>query len=142
MLHMNPRFSILVLAVCAWFATAVQGADLGTRHIGTWKLVSTKYGEAKEHTPYPASSMRMKIINPTHFTWLEISDGKVQTSAGGKFVVSGDSYTETIDFAGEGMEPYRGKAQKFTLRIEGDKLYQSGDLSDGLHIEEVWERVK
>jgi len=28
------------------------------------------------------------------------------------------------------------------MRIAGDKLHQSGQLSDGLKIEELWQRVK
>jgi len=40
------------------------------------------------------------------------------------------------------METYLGKKQAFTIRIDGDKLFQSGQLSDGLKIEEVWQRVK
>ena len=56
--------------------------------------------------------------------------------------MEGTTYTETIDYAGEGMEAFMGKPQKFTVRVEGDKLYQSGELSNGLKIEEVWERVK
>lgn len=86
----------------------------------------------------------MKLINPTHFTWLEIDNNskKVLTSAGGKYTLEGETYTESLDFAGEGMEPYLGKAQKFTIRVEGDKLFQSGQLSDGLKIEENWVRVK
>ena len=43
---------------------------------------------------------------------------------------------------GEGMEAFAGKPQKFTIRIEGDKLRQSGVLSNGLKIDEVWERLK
>ncbi len=44
------------------------------------------------------------------------------------------------EFVGEGMETYLGKKQEFTIRIDGDKLFQSGQLSDGLKIEEVWQR--
>jgi hypothetical protein len=40
------------------------------------------------------------------------------------------------------MESYLGKKQAFTIKIDGDKLVQSGKLSDGLQIEEVWQRVK
>jgi len=40
------------------------------------------------------------------------------------------------------MTDYFGKKQSFTIRVEGDKLYQSGQLSDGTKIEEVWQRVK
>jgi hypothetical protein len=57
-------------------------------------------------------------------------------------LANGDSYTETIDFAGEDMDVYVGKKQPFKLRVEGDKLYQSGRLSDGTKIDEVWQRVK
>ncbi|HEY6225986.1 MAG TPA: hypothetical protein VI282_02580, partial [Verrucomicrobiae bacterium] len=78
------------------------------------------------------------------FVWLEVqNDSKtVLASAGGKYTLVGDAYTETIDFAGAGMEPYLGKPQKFTIHVDGDKLTQAGDLSDGLHIEEIWQRVK
>jgi hypothetical protein len=47
-----------------------------------------------------------------------------------------------IEFVGEGMEPYPGQKQAFTIRIDGDKLFQSGQLSDGPKIEEVWQREK
>jgi type 1 glutamine amidotransferase len=125
-------------------ATAVNAAAEKPRIVGTWKLVSTKYGDAPEHTPYNGPSTRNKIINPTHFVWVEVepSSHKLLSSAGGKYILTGNSYTETIDFAGSGMEEYAGKPQKFTVRVEGDKLTQSGELSDGLKIEEVWERVK
>ena|SRR5690349_17308091 len=116
----------------------------GDKHVGTWKLVSTRYGDAKEFTKYGDTSTRLKLINPTHFTWLEVEakTKRVSASAGGRYTLTGDTYTETIDFAGEGMEAYLNKPQKFNIKIDGDKLFQSGDLSDGLHIEENWERVK
>jgi hypothetical protein len=40
------------------------------------------------------------------------------------------------------MEAYLGKKQAFKIKIDGDKLFQAGQLSDGLKIEEVWQRVK
>jgi hypothetical protein len=40
------------------------------------------------------------------------------------------------------MKAYLGKKQEFTIKIDGDKLTQSGKLSDGMKIEEVWQRVK
>jgi len=36
----------------------------------------------------------------------------------------------------------RDKPQSFSVKIEGDRLHQSGTLSNGLKIEEVWERCK
>ncbi len=40
------------------------------------------------------------------------------------------------------MTDYLGKKQAFTIRVEGDKLRESGQLSDGTKIEEKWQRVK
>jgi hypothetical protein len=47
-----------------------------------------------------------------------------------------------VEYGGEGMTDYVGKKQSFTIQVEPDKLHQSGQLSDGTKIEEVWERVK
>jgi hypothetical protein len=118
--------------------------DATAQHVGTWKLVSTKYGDAKDFTKYGETSSRLKLINPTHFTWIEVdaTTKKVLSSAGGSYKLSGNTYTETIDFAGDGMDAFLGKSQKFTIKIEGDKLFQSGELSNGLKIEENWERVR
>jgi len=67
---------------------------------------------------------------------------KVESIAGGPYTLDGGSYTETIEFVGEGMETYLGKKQPFTIKVDGDKLNQSGQLSDGLKIEEVWQRSR
>lgn len=139
---LRPALSF-VFALLLSFVQLANAQDKGA-HVGTWKLVSTKYGDAKEQTPYPASSSRLKIINPTHFIWIEVESGSknVVASAGGKYTLSGNNYTESIDFSSADMKDYRDKPQKFTIRVEKGKLYQSGELSDGLHIEEIWERVK
>jgi hypothetical protein len=54
-----------------------------------------------------------------------------------------DRMAGTVEFfLPESMKVYLGKEQAFTIRIEGDRLFQSGKLSDGQKIEEVWQRVK
>jgi hypothetical protein len=113
-------------------------------HFGTWQLVSFKYGDDAKWSDPPQGQKRIKLITDTHFTWVayEASSGKVQSTAGGTYTLSGNAYTELIEFAGEGMTDYLGKKQPFTIRVEGDKLHQSGQLSDGTKIEEVWQRVK
>jgi hypothetical protein len=40
------------------------------------------------------------------------------------------------------MDTYLGQKQTFTVKVEGDRLLQSGTLSDGLNIAEIWQRVK
>jgi hypothetical protein len=113
-------------------------------HQGTWKLVSMKYGDATEFTNFPDGQQRLKLITQTHFTWVQydMSTKKVQSVAGGSYTLEGDIYTETIEFAGEGMTTYLGGKHAFTITINGDKFFLSGQLSDGLKIEEIWQKVK
>ena len=112
-------------------------------HFGAWQLASYKYGDQDKWSDAPQGQRRIKLITDTYFTWVAYEpSGKVQSMAGGKCTYNQGAYTETIEYAGEGMTDYLGKKQSFTLRLEGDKLHQSGQLSDGMKIEEVWERVK
>jgi hypothetical protein len=111
--------------------------------VGTWEMVSAKYGDATEFSPPPSERKSLKFITPTHFIWVWIDPNKkVTNSMGGTCTHEGDSYIEKPEFAAEGMEAYLGKAQKFTAKVEGDKWTQSGELSDGMKLEEIWQRVK
>ena len=139
--------SLLVVSLALPLSRAAdqeKPSERADQHLGTWKLVEFKYGEAAEFTKVSDTTQRLKLITKTHFTWVEVDQAskKVLTSAGGVYTLKGGTYTETIDFAGEGMQTYLGNAQKFTIKVEGDKLHQSGALSDGLKIEEIWERVQ
>ncbi len=113
-------------------------------HLGTWQLVSYKYGDQGTWTAPPAGQRRLKFVTPTHFIWTayDTSSGNVETTAGGTYTLNGSSYTEFIEFAGEGMTDYLHKKQPFTLKVEGNKWTQSGQLSDGTKIEEIWERAQ
>ena len=138
-------FSAVAALVFTTALVAQQAPEeISGTHLGTWKLVSTKYGNATEFSEYPKESQRVKLITATHFAWVDYDTQtkKVSSTAGGQFSLRDGVYTETIEFVGEGMEPYLGKKQEFTIKIDGDKLFQSGQLSDGLKIEEIWARAK
>ena len=136
--------AVVTLAFTVALVAQQQPAKGGGSHLGTWQLVSIKYGEAKDFSDYPKERRRLKMITATHFTWVDYDTKtkKVSSWACGAYSLHDGDYTETIEFVGEGMETYLGKKQTFTIKIEGDKLSQSGQLSDGLKIEEVWQRVK
>jgi hypothetical protein len=136
--------SVVALAFAVTMVAQQQPAKPGGSHLGTWQLVSTKYGEATEFSDYPKERRRLKMITATHFNWVDYdtTTKKVSSSAGGPYTFKDGAYTETIEFVGEGMETYLGKQQAFTIKVDGDKLTQSGQLSDGLKIEEVWQRAK
>src|SRR6185503_18265824 len=139
--------TIIVVAaiVLAFTLVAQQQTAKGSgTHLGTWQLISTKYGDAKDFSDFPKEQRRVKLITATHFTWVQYDAAtkNVESMAGGPYTLEGDSYTERIEFVGTGMETYLGKKQPFTIKVNGDKLNQSGQLSDGLKIEEVWRRLK
>jgi hypothetical protein len=131
---------VLAVAVVAQQETPKTG---GT-HLGTWQLISFQYGDVTGFSDSPKEQRRVKLITSTHFTWVLYDAGskKVESMAGGPYTLDGISYTETVEFVGTGMETYLGKKQTFTIKVDGDKLRQSGQLSDGLKIEEVWQRLK
>jgi hypothetical protein len=136
--------TVLVLAFTGTLVAQQSSAKGNGTHLGTWQLLSAKYGDAKDFEDYPKERQRIKLITATHFNWVDYDTKtkKVSSSAGGPYSYREGVYIETIEFVGEGMETYLGKKQEFKIRIDGDKLFQSGQLSDGLKIEEVWQRVK
>jgi hypothetical protein len=127
-----------------WDAKTGKPVPASPPHWGTWQLMSFKYGDDTKWTDRPQAQRKIKLITETQFAWVEyeVASGKVLSMAGGPYTLSGGAYTETIAYGGEGMTDYVGKPQPFTIRVEGDKLHQSGQLSDGIKIEEVWQRVK
>jgi hypothetical protein len=144
------RKTLLILGTAAALAltAVVPGAekppkDAGS-HLGTWQLVSAKYGDAKEFSDVSNSGPHIKMLTADRFIWV-IYDSKtklISLSMGGSYRLQGASYTETVEFfLPDGMKVYLGKEQAFTIRVEGDKLFQSGKLSDGQNIEEIWQRV-
>ena len=136
--------AVVGLACTVALVAQQQPAKGGGSHLGTWTPVSTKYGDAKDFSDFPKDRQRLKMITATHFLWVEYDTKtkKVLSSAGGPYSLRDGAYTETIEFVGDGMEPYLAKKQVFTIKIDGDKLFQSGQLSDGLKIEEIWQRAK
>jgi hypothetical protein len=139
---------IVGITVALMIATGLQAQE-GTKkssgsHLGTWELASFKYGTNQPgFTDFPKTEHRIKLITETHYTWVEYDDAtkKVTGSAGGTYSLDGNTYTESKDF-GLNMDPYLGKKHVYSIRVEGDKFFLSGSLSDGLKIEEVWRRVK
>lgn len=144
-----------VVAIAAMMVLAIAKCHVGQRAqqepgtirsslLGTWELVSYKYGDQKDFADYPKDRRRIKMITETHSIWFEfpMSTKEIQAGAGGSYSLSGNTYTESKDFAIGGMMGYLGKKHVYTVRVEDDKFYQSGALSDGLKIEEVWHRIK
>lgn len=133
---------VVVLAIAVPRNRADEKGEAKKQHslVGTWKLVSAKWGQRE--IKIPEEITRLKHVTPTHFTWVVYDkDGKVMTILGGRYVVQGDVYEETPEY-GTGMDALRGKVQTFNWKVDGNKWHHNGKLSSGLTIEEVWERVE
>ena len=141
---------LLALVAAVAFTSARSAADEAKKAeakpenklVGTWKLVSAKYGG--QDVTFPEGSTRLKHITPAQFMWASYDkDGKVDATLGGPYTLKGDKYEETPEYGiGDVLELLKGKPQSFECKVEANKLYQNGKLSSGLTIEEVWERVE
>jgi hypothetical protein len=109
--------------------------------VGTWRLVSAKTNGSL--ADIPAGTTILKHVTPTDFVFVYYDQqGQVTVVGGGSYSRDGSRYEETVVYGlGEGMKPYIGKTQVFTLRIENGRWYQEGTESNGTMIEEVWERA-
>jgi hypothetical protein len=110
--------------------------------VGTWKLVSAKYGG--NASDLPTRLTMVKHVTPTQFMWARYDkDGKVSAAAGGSYKIDGDKYAETPEYGlSADFDEIKGKTHAFTWKVEGAKWYSNGALASGLTIEEVWERVE
>jgi hypothetical protein len=110
--------------------------------VGTWKLVSAKYGG--RDFKVPEGFTMIKHVTPEQFMWATYDkDGKVTRAAGGKYTLKGDKYEETPEYGiSNDFKLLKGKAQSFKWKVEGNKWYHNGKLSNGLTIAEVWVRVE
>lgn len=136
--HLAP---LALLVACA-APVAADDPPKPEALIGTWKLVSGKYGD-QEVTPPPGIGM-LKHVTPTQFMWLTHGeDGTISRAGGGPYTLKGDAYEELPEYGlGADFELLKGKPQTFTCKIEGNRWHHTGKLSNGLAVEEVWERVE
>lgn len=132
----------LTLAACLTLGVAASRRAPAPSVVGTWKLVSAKAnGKAVD---IPAGTTVLKLLTPTDFVFVYYNEqGLITVAGGGRYTLEGNHYAETVEYGvGEGMAPYIGKTEGFTLRIDGDRWYHSGTEHDGSVVEEVWERAR
>ena len=136
--------SVIIFAAAATGWSADPKGEAAPSHalIGTWKLVSAKYDG--QESPISTEATTLKHVTPTQFMWASYDkDGTVTPAAGGSYTIKGDAYEETPQYGiSSDFDLIKGKPQTFKWKVEGNKWYHNGKLSNGLTIEEVWERVE
>ena len=103
---------------------------------GVWELLSGQ--------PLPKGTRDIKVILGGHFIFAayDTENGRPLYTAGGTYILNGSSYTEHMDFASEAIATgLVGKNQQFTVKLDGDTFTQTGTLTNGRPLSEVWKRV-
>jgi hypothetical protein len=140
--------TVLALLVASTFAAPTRAADdpagsaLKEKIVGTWKLASAKYNG--QEFKFPDGVTTVKHVTPSQFMWASYdADGKVSRAAGGSYTLKGESYEEAPEYGlSADFDTIKGEKHAFTCRIDGNTWHHDGKLSNGLTIEEVWERVE
>jgi hypothetical protein len=139
----------LVFIVMVAVAGIMQAKDtkkekqLRSRLIGTWIQISMKVDGIDRSTPRDLATY--KHITPVGFIWLSHDriTGRISRAAGGTYTLSGNVYTEKIEYGiGSQYEVIRNSQPSFTATVDGDKWYHKGSLANGQTIDEIWERLK
>ena len=101
--------------------------------VGTWQLLSGTLIEKGDTTvtEYTKTKSFIKIINDTHFAFLEhdLNKGKDSAAAsfssgGGSYSLTDSTYTEHLEYCS--AREWEGNDFKFTIVINNDTLTQSG----------------
>jgi len=100
--------------------------------VGSWKLLSGTLIEKGDTvvTDYTKNISFIKIINETHFAFLQHDLNKGQDSAasfsagGGSYTIKDSLYTEHLEYCT--ARNWEGHDFTFTMTIKGDTLIQSG----------------
>ena len=99
---------------------------------GTWRLLSGTLIEKGDTTvtDYSKNVSFIKIINPTHFSFLQhdLKKGKDSTAVfvagGGRYSLKDSIYTEHLEYCS--AREWEGNDFSFTVTIRNDTLTQSG----------------
>jgi len=132
---------LLVLAGLTALTAVAEEPKAENKLVGTWKQVSAIY-DGREYKPEGATTL--KHVTPTQFMWASYDkDGVIARAAGGRYTIKGDVYEEVPEYGiSSDFDIIKGKAQTFTWKVEGNKWFHTGKLSNGLTIDELWERVE
>lgn len=125
---------ILTFAFVLFLANACRDphSNQETTIEGTWRLISGTIiaNEDTTVTDYTGNQSMIKIINATHFSFLnhDLKKGSDSTAVfvagGGRYTLSGDQYTEYLEYCS--YREWEGNTFPFTVTFNGDTLIQRG----------------
>ena len=122
----------LILTSCKEEATNNTPGEFSVPIKGTWKLLSGTTIENGDTivTDYTKNISFIKIINETHFAFLQhdLAKGKdssgVFVAGGGGYTITDSSYTEHLEYCS--AREWEGHDFTFAVTIKNDTLVQRG----------------
>ena len=125
-------FFALALISCNYKQLNSQQSSKALPLVGTWQLITGTViaGGDTTVTNYDKNISFIKIINDTHFSFLQHDVNKGKDSAamfvagGGKYDLKDSTYTEHLEYCS--ARNWEGNDFVFKIRIKNDTLIQSG----------------
>ena len=145
--HLAPLVLVLLVAACTTSrapTSNMPAASTGaapTRLVGTWELVSTRVtrGDSLLLQASAPDIRALKILNNTDYSVVTRRGTQFLRAGAGRYTLSGDTYTETVDLASGQFTP--GRTYTYRSRLDGDTwTIDGGPGAEQFH--EVWRRVR
>src|SRR5258707_5379074 len=127
------KISIILALACLLSCTKDKSTDQESSIAleGTWQLISGTTIEKGDTvvTNYTAKQNMIKVINKTHFAFLNHDrnhgkDTAIFAAGGGSYELKGNQYTEYLTFCSD--RQWEGNKFTFTVRVQSDTMTQSG----------------
>lgn len=147
-LRRAPLLVLLALSACTGARTDLDGMPVtssadhdAARLAGTWELVSTRVtrGDSIVLDESAPAIRALKILNDTHYSVITRRGDQFMRAGAGRYSLSGDTYTETMDLGSGQYTP--GRTYSFRIRLDGDTWTIDGG-TEATRFHEVWRRVR
>ena len=137
------KLFLLLPLICAAFSCNTKSDSPNIE--GTWELISATTTE-KDSTfsTFDPTRKMVKIINPTHFAFLEPCHLRMEKdttassfyAGGGAYTLMDSVYTEKLEFFAD--PAWENHSFEFVVKIQNDTLIQKGtEKVEGLGIDRV-----
>ena len=130
----KAAYALVIILLCSCGANTEKPASTSTRLpiVGTWQLQQATLIEKGDTTVtnYSGNNSFIKIINETHFAFLQHDLKKGKDSAalfvagGGRYSLKDSLYTEQLEYCS--AREWEGHDFPFTLTLNADTLTQLG----------------